>query len=245
MQIISHVFIIGVSLILVAATIAASFGTVPWPELSFRLGAQTIPDAGMYLQIGLTTLMVMICFFLPGNLRMMRLEQAHRSFQLSMEDIRQAYEMVHRADRRSVFSLSSEFDAMRKRMEYLREHPDLTHLEPELLEIAAQMSYQSRDLARIYSPERVERAKSFLRQRQEEVAQIEERLKLARVTCDEMRRWLADIDAGDRENSKGLRALENDLRDILPRLGYEVDDMRDGNIVVLTKPTAQTTPHKQ
>jgi uncharacterized protein YigA (DUF484 family) len=136
---------------------------------------------------------------------------------------------------------------MRKRMEYLRKHPDLSHLEPELLEVAAQMSHQSRDLARIYSVERVERAKTFIKQRQEEVAQTNERLTLARDTCDEIRKWVADIEAGERENTKGLRALENDLRDILPTLGYDVDDMRDANVLAMPKHATHPTigPQKQ
>lgn len=235
MQIVSHTVIIGGTLALVAATVAASFGALPWPELSLRWGAQYIPAAGMYAQLGVTALLIMLCFFLPANTRMARLERSHRAFQISMEDVRHAYEVVHNADRRSVFTLSSEFEEMRKRMEYLRQHPDLSHLEPELLEIAAQMSHQSRDLARIYSNDRVDRAKTFLKQRQEEVKLTQDRLALARTTCDEIRRWMAEIDAGERENTKGLRALENDLRDILPTLGYDVDDMRDANIVSLPK----------
>lgn len=247
MQIFSHVVIVGGTVALVLATAAAAFGALPWPELSLRWGAQYIPDAGMYGQLGLTALLVMLCFFLPANTRMSRLERSHRSFQISMEDVRRAYEVVHNADRRSVFTLSSEFDEMRKRLEYLRQHPDLSHLEPELLEIAAQMSHQSRDIARVYSVERVERAKVFLKQRQEEVAQTEERLKLARNTCYELRRWHDDLEAGERENTKGLRALENDLRDILPTLGYDVDEMRDANIVTLQKqPTHPSVgPQKQ
>jgi len=232
---------------MVAATLAAAFGALPWPELSLRWGAQYIPGAGMYGQIGLTALLVMLCFFLPANTRMSRLERSHRSFQISMEDVRRAYEVVHNADRRSVFALSSEFDDMRKRLEYLRQHPDLSHLEPELLDIAAQMSHHSRDIARIYSVERVDRAKIFLKQRQEEVTQTQERLKLARITCDEIRRWNADIEAGERANTKSLRALESDLRDILPTLGYDVDDMRDANVVSLPKQSTHPAvgPQKQ
>jgi len=246
MQVTSHFIIICTTVALVATTLAAAFGALPWPELSLRWGAQYSPNAGMYCQIGLTALMVMLCFFLPATTRMARLERSHRSFQISMQDVRRAYELVHNADRRSVFALSSEFEDMRKRMEHLRQHPDLSHLEPELLELAAQMSHHSRDIARVYSVERVERAKAFLKQRQEEVTQTQERLKLARHTCDELRRWSADIEAGERSNTKGLRALENDLRDILPTLGYDVDDMRDANIVPLQKqPTHPVGPQKQ
>lgn len=239
MQIASHVVIVGCTIGLVVATAAAAFGALPWPELSLRWGAHYIPDAGFYAQLGVTALMVMLCFFLPANTRMSRLERSHRAFQISMDDVRHAYEVVHNADRRSVFTLSSEFDEMRKRLEYLRQHPDLSHLEPELLEIAAQMSHHSRDLARVYSVERVDRAKAFLKQRQEEVTQMEERLKLARSTCDGLRSWVSDIESGERENTKGLRALEHDLRDILPTLGYDVDDLREANIVSLPKQPTQ------
>ncbi len=235
MQVISHAIIIGATVALIAASLAAFAGLLPWPELSLRWGGQYIPAAGLYAQLGLTGFFIMLCFFLPANTRMARLERSHRAFHISMEDVRRAYEVVHNADRRSVFTLSSEFEEMRKRMEYLRKHPDLSHLEPELLEVAAQMSHQSRDLARIYSVERVDRAKTFIKQRQEEVAQTTERLALARSTCDEIRKWMADIEAGERQNSKGLRALENDLRDILPTLGYDVDDMREANIVAMPK----------
>ncbi|MGO4908174.1 DNA repair protein [Pseudorhodobacter sp. W20_MBD10_FR17] len=247
MQVISHVILIGATIAMVSVSVAAVFGALPWPELSLRWGGQYIPSAGMYGQLGMTAFLIMVCFFLPANTRMARLERSHRAFQVSMDDVRRAYEVVHNADRRSVFSLSSEFEDMRKRMEYLRKHPDLSHLEPELLEIAAQMSHQSRDLARIYSIERVERAKTFIKQRQEEVAQTQERLKLARTTCDEIRQWIADIESGERENSKGMRALENDLRDILPTLGYDVEGMREANIVAMPKhPTHPSIgPQKQ
>jgi hypothetical protein len=246
MQIVSHAVIVGAAMGMVLASVLATFGVIPWPELSLRWGAHYIPNAGMYGQLGLTALMVMLCFFLPANTRMSRLERSHRAFQISMNDVRHAYEVVHNADRRSVFTLSSEFEDMRKRMEYLRQHPDLSHLEPELLEIAAQMSHHSRDIARIYSTERVERAKSFIKQRQEEANQMQDRLALARTTCDEIRAWMRDVEAGERTNTQSLRALENDLRDILPTLGYDVDDMREANVVALPKQSAQPhSPQKQ
>ena len=44
--------------------------------------------------------------------------------------VARAYRHAHAADRAGVFALSSEFDAMRARLEHLRKHPDLSHLEP-------------------------------------------------------------------------------------------------------------------
>ncbi len=178
----------------------------------------------------------MLCFFLPANARMARLERSHRSFQISMEDVRRAYSTAHAGDRAGVFALSGEFDALRTRMELLRKHPDLGLLEPELLQLAAQMSFESRDLARAYSDDRVARAKTFLQQRQEEVQALSERITLARQTCDALRRWLQDIEAEERQSHDQIRRLEADLREILPTLGYDFDEPREANVVALPKP---------
>ena len=88
----------------------------------------------------------------------------------TLTDITRAYGAVHAADRGDAFRFSTEFDAVRERLAYLRDHPDLSSLEPALLEVAAQMSHISKELAEVYSDERVNRARSFLEQRQYEVA---------------------------------------------------------------------------
>lgn len=222
----------------VTATAAATAGALPWPEMSLRWGGAYLPDAGMWVQVGLTVLLVFLCLWLPANARMARLEAGHRSFNMSLEDVRRAYEAAHAADRRSVFALSSEFESLRARMDHLRRHPDLAELEPELLTVAAQMSHESRELARLYSDERVGRAKMFLKQRQEEAARMAERIQLARTTCDELRRWLADVEAEERRQNLQIRRLEADLREILPALGYELDEPREANVVPLGLPAA-------
>jgi chromosome segregation ATPase len=157
---------------------------------------------------------------------------------MGMEDVSRAYRQAHASDRAGVFALSGEFDAMRTRMEHLREHPDMQHLEPELLQLAAQMSLETRDLARAYSDDKVARAKSFLKQRQEDVQALTDRLSLARRTCDELRRWLTDIEAEERSAQTQIRRLEADLKEILPTLGYafDMEDHRDANVVALPKP---------
>ena len=115
-------------------------------------------------------------------------------FRVTMSDVAQAYQAAHAADREGVFELTSEFDSVRERIEYLRRHPDLGSLQPELLEMAAQMSHESRDLAEIYSTERVERARHFLRQRQEEAEQMRHRVQAAFTTCSELRLWLERVE---------------------------------------------------
>lgn len=238
----AQALIVGCTLALLAVTAAAGLGWLPWPTLYLSFGSLTLPAAGMWVQIALCLLFCLLCFYLPANGRMARLERSHRSFAMGMEDVARAYRMAHAADRASVFALSGEFDAMRARMDHLRNHPDLGHLEPELLQMAAQMSLETRELARAYSDVKVARAREFLKQRQEEVHSLTDRLAIARRTCDELRRWSQDVDAEERMAQTQLRRLEADLKEILPSLGYlvDVDDLRDANVVSLPK-AAQVT----
>lgn len=237
------VLITGAALALCAATGGAVLGWLAWPEVAVGYGGVTWPAAGMWLQIGLTVFFVMLLFFLPANARMTRLERSHRSFAVGVEDVSRAYRMAHAADRTGVFALSSEFESVRARMENLRRHPDFGQLEPELLQLAAQMSHETRELARAYSDVKVARARMFLQQRQEEVHALTDRLAIARATCDELRRWLTDVEAEERQAQQQLKRLEADLREILPGLGYAVDfeDRVDGNVVSLPKPAPATT----
>ncbi|MDQ1848082.1 DNA repair protein [Gemmobacter fulvus] len=239
-QSLSYVAIISLTAFLIFASGLALLGQMPWPNLPLAWGPVALPQAGMWVQLGLTLLMICICFFLPANARMARLEKSHRTFQINMEDVKRAYALAHAADRTGVFSLSTEFEAMRQRMELLRKHPDLSQLEPELLELAAQMSFQSRDLARAYSEDKVGRARAFLTARQTEADAMAERIKLARMICDELRRWLEDVEAEERRNHDQIKRLEADLREVLPSLGYDFEDPREANVVALPKPAVKS-----
>lgn len=223
---------------LAVASGMAAFGLIPWPQIALFFGGQAVPQAGMWLQLGLMGLMILLLIFLPGNLRIARLERSHRNFALGMEDVARAYAQAHAADRKGVFALSSEFDGMRSRLEHLRKHPELRDLEPELLQLAAQMSFETRELARTYSDEKVARAKEFLKQRQEDVQALTDRLAIARRTCDELRRWLQDVEAEERIAQTQIKRLEADLKEILPELGYDFDhdEFREANVVQLPKP---------
>ena len=230
--------IVLVALGLVAASLAAALGALPWPDIALGYGGHPIADAGMWVQLVVTGLAVALTFYLPANSRMARLERSHRSFTVGMQDVAQAYATAHTADRAGAFALSGEFDAMRTRLEHLRHHPDLAHLEPELLQLAAQMSHETRDLARTYSDDKVNRAKIFLKQRQEEAQALTDRLSAARRTCDDLRRWLHDIEAEERTAQTQIRRLEADLKEILPTLGYDFDhsEPQDANVVSLSLP---------
>ena len=174
------------------STVMAALGLWAWVELPISYAGEPVEKAGMYAQIGLTFLAVGLCFFLPTNRRVMQLETSHRQFSMNMDDVTRAYGAVHAADRGEVFQMSSEFDSVRERLAYLRDHPDLSTLEPALLEVAAQMSHISRELATVYADEKIERARNFLKERQEEVNLFNSRLdqakgitKIGRASCRE------------------------------------------------------------
>ncbi len=206
---------------LTTATIMAALGNWAWVEIPFSYAGETVENAGIYLQITATVLAAGICFFLPSNIRIMQLENSHRKFSVSMDDVARAYGAVHAADRGRNFHLSSEFDAVRERLAYLRDHPDLSTLEPALLEAAAQMSHISRELADVYSDDKIERARSFLKQRQEEVNLFNDRLDQAKAISTEMKHWLHEVELEESVAAAQLARLSEEMSEILPQLGRE------------------------
>ena len=175
----------------------------------------------MYAQIAVSVLMVCLVFFLPSSFRVMRLETSHRQFMIRMEDVARAYAVAHSADRAGIFHAQSEFDAVRERLAHLRDHPDLQGLEPEVLEVAAQMSRISEDLARTYSDDRVARARAFLTQRQQEIALFEERLDAAKVVHGEIRHWLHRVETDEAVARSQLERLKTEIIEIFPEFASQ------------------------
>lgn len=234
-SVIAMYLVIGVATVALLLTLLAATGLLPWPMISAAYGPAAWPDAGMWMQIGVTALLLLLCVFLPANARMVRLESSHRDFTITMDDVARAYAIAHAADRKGTYALSSEFDAVRERIRFMRKHPDLAALEPAVLEVAAQMSKESRALAEVYSDDKVARARAFLTQRQEEVQAMKDRIAVARLTCDELRRWRDDVVAEERVAETQIQRLEADLREVLPMLGYALEDEPD-NVVQMSKP---------
>ncbi len=224
---------------LLAASVMAGLGQWPWIDLDLYLGGARIENAGMLAQTGLTVLAVSLCFFLPSNRRILQLENSHRSFSIGMQDVARAYAAVHAADRTGHFQLSSEFDAVRERLAYLRDHPDLSNLEPQLLEIAAQMSHISRELAEVYSDDKIARARSFLQQRQQEVEQFNGRLDRAKGITTELKHWLHEVELEESVAAAQLNRLREELREILPEAGIETIVRSDDTVVELPPKAAE------
>ncbi len=235
-QQLSLFFIAALAAGMIGLSLASAFGLLAWPQLALSFNNVPLENAGMIAQIGLTTLVTGLLFFLPANVRMMRLEHSHRDFQVRMDDVARAYRAAHEDDRKKLFRIGSEFDSVRERLLHLRQHPDLGGLEPEILELAAQMSHEARDLADIYATEKVERARLFLRQRQQEVEKVQENLSLARTSIDELRHWMLQVETEEGVAAKQIGLLERDLFELLPQLGYDIgveEQPRDATVVPL------------
>ncbi len=230
------------ALFAVTTTILSAFGILPWLSLQAGLSNGATIDAGIYIQIGLTALILMLVFYLPSNARMMALENTHRKFTMNMQDVAGAYQVAHAADRSGAFALASEFDAVKERMAFLRDHPDLQGLEPQVLELAAQMSQISQELAETYGDTKVERARAFLRQRQEEVEQFQQRIEEAQIIQHELRQWTRDIEIEESIAKSQLARLRDELFDLLPELSAQLqsptDDQTPGSVVAMTPPRA-------
>ena len=221
MQRLALIFFAACAAGLTTASIMATFGYWAWIDIPLNYAGEPVENAGMYLQIAETVLAAGICFFLPANARIMQLENSHRRFTVSMDDVSRAYGAVHAADRGRNFQLSSEFDAVRERLAYLRDHPDLSTLEPALLETAAQMSHISRELAEVYSDDKISRARDFLKQRQEEIDQFNSRLDQAKSISTEMKHWLHEVELEESVAAAQLARLSEEMSEILPQLGRE------------------------
>ncbi|WP_298261932.1 DNA repair protein [uncultured Litoreibacter sp.] len=236
-QRVALVAVILFSCVVIGATLAAALGLAPWLSFTASYGETVLPYAGMITQLFLAALAISLCFYLPSNRRIMELEKSHRSFHISMEDVTRAYLTAHKADKDELFTLSSEFDSVRERIMHLRDHPDLHTLEPSVLEVAAQMSRESRDLASIYSQEKVDRARTFLRERQHEIETYREQIALAQQTCADLKRWSQQVNVEDSVVNAQMQRLEADLAEILPLIGYEMADAPEPeNVVALPKP---------
>jgi hypothetical protein len=229
--------VIGLSAI--AYSVASAVGYAPWLTFTARFGDVFVPNAGMITQIVVTVILASLFFFMPSAGRIMSLERSHRDFKLSMEDVARAYHLCHTADRAGVFTMSSEFDAVRERLAYLRDHPDLDSLEPSVLELAAQMSHQSRELSDIYNDEKVLRAKTFLQQRQQEAERQQTLIVEAHHALRDIRKWSQQVELEESVVASQLSQLEEQLEATLPALGYTLGKESAEIVPLPQKPAAE------
>lgn len=199
-------------------SLAAALGQVPWLEMTATFGDVAYPRAGMAVQLSVTALMLALCFYLPSNSRMLRLENSHRSFHIGMRDVTRAYSDAHSHDRQGAFTLRSEFDSVRERIEFLRQHPDLRDLESGVIEVAAQMSHIARELAHTYSDANVARARDYLVQRQQEIEDFNDRLADAKAINTELKRWYDRVELEESVARSQLDWLREELAGVMPEI---------------------------
>lgn len=238
LQSVATVVVAGAALAIGAFTIAGIAGLAPTLDMPLTFGTTEIADGGLYVQIAVALLLVAVVSALPSGFRVLALERTHRDFTISMSDIADAYAVSHAADRNGAFQLSKEFDAVKERIHFLRDHPDLGNLEPEILEAAAQMSFASRELAQVYSAENVSRARGFLRHRQEEIEMFDQRIDSALAACRDLRRQLEMVEVEESAMESRLKAMEEEFGDMLEELGFARTRRGEGNVIALPNVTA-------
>ncbi len=239
----AQVVVASIAIMLAGLTIGSALGYLPWPQIPLSLGRFTLPDAGKWLQIGLTFLLILQSFLLLPTPRGIHVGAPPR-LDVGIEDIARAYRIAHSADRSNGFPMASEFESMRARMEYLGRHPDLSRLEPELLRLAAMMSQESKPLADAFSDEKIARAQDFLDRRQAEAQALSDRLGRARAICRSLRNRIDEIEEEEETSRAGLEKLDEELRALLPALGYAIDieGRPSSNIVPLRKKEKRRLP---
>ncbi len=198
----------------VVATALAGAGILPWPQVSLAYGGEIIPWFGMALQIGVTAFLVLLALFIPSAQRVLRLETSHRRFEIDMDDITRAYRAAHWADRKEMFDMHREFDAVRERYQHLKSQPELAEMDAELLTIAAQMSEQTRDLAEVYSEAKVARVRESLLQRRTDAMNLETRIQQTFAELRELKRLMQDVDAEEGKVAAKLQTLREEVAEI-------------------------------
>lgn len=209
-----------VALSALGVMVLSAIGAMPWLTMTATFGSYNFPEAGPILQLAVTAILCLMLFFVPASVRVLNLERAHRAFRVSMQDVARAYHVAHTADRAGLFTLSAEFDQVRERMAFLRDHPDMAQLESDILTLAAQMSQQARHLADVYSDAKVARARDFLAQRQHEAEAQQSRIVEALHILRDIRRWSDQVETEEAIVASQLSQLDEQLQTVLPALGY-------------------------
>jgi hypothetical protein len=103
--------------------------------------------------------------------------------------------------------------------------------------MAAQMSHESRELAEVYSTERVERAQHFLRQRQEEADRMAARVSAASATCRELKGWLERVEIDEDCARSALARFREELEPLIHLLDLGPVGASGSNVEIFSQRT--------
>ena len=221
-------YYIGLSIVLLAFFTPLAYSGLIWaevvvmPVLNIVTKNDTVYNVVPYLGMGLSSFGLVMITFIPGSKRTLLLELSHRNFHIGTTDVAEAYYQVHTADRAGAFKLPSEFEGIRERFEYLRSLPDFENAEPEILTLAAQMSYVNRAVAVAFNDDTVARANDFIAQRKHELTRVEERLESARGLLLRVRQEATALALAEQVQDSQLSRFMTEICEQLAPLGFQI-----------------------
>ena len=171
--------------------------------------------------------------FVPSAKRLLQLELSHRSFRTGMEDVRQAFYIAFSADRNGMFRLNEQFDAVSERIRFLTRYPELQGKEPEILALAAQMSFEARELACRYSTENVTRANAIIAERLAEIEKVETTLSAIERTKAEAKRIIERLAAMQGTAAGQFETDLCELETLLGPYGFVRQSDTETNVVTM------------
>lgn len=171
--------------------------------------------------------------FIPSAKRLMKLELSHRSFRTGMEDVRQAFYIAFSADRSGMFRLTEQFDAVSERIRFLKNHDELINKEPEILTLAAQMSFEAKELAARYSTENVARAHNIIAERLHEVEAVETLITNIERTRTDAKRTLERLATIKNTAGERLEVTMQELETLLEPYGFVRQAAPETNVVTM------------
>lgn len=218
-MIVAQGFILAFAALLLTRSIAAGLGWLAWPRIDVVLAGEPLPMAGMWLQLGVTAVAVLLALFLPA----VETGASPRRARRSTPPVTRATPPARGP------ALVTVLDTRRPPRQPLPALADLRHLETG--------PARPGRAADGFSDETVHRIETILKRRQEAAQAMSGRVALAQSLSDELRRWLGDVKAKERAAQSQMRRLEADLKEILPALGYhlDADDLRGSNVIRLPR----------
>jgi hypothetical protein len=209
---------------------------VTWPAVNVMLTDGTVHNASVYMGAILSLIGIVICALVPGSKRVLKLEQTHRDFHVAMNDVENAYKCAHVEDSKGAFKLPGEFEGVRERFEFLKSQSDLQDLEPEILLLAAQMSYQTRAVAKTFNTESVARAEDFLKQRRYELERGEAQIALALTVLGRVKSEAKALALDEQVQDSQISRIVAEIAEELAPLGFQVTP-RQNTVVEFTMAT--------
>lgn len=184
---------------------------------------------------GVVAALISLVIVIPNAWQVDKLKVAHREFTIKMADVREAYQAIHEADRVAIVEDGEQFDRIRERMDRALKDPKLKDLRSESLLAGAQMADESMELARYFSPEKIEQAKMMVTLLLEQVTDLEENTARAHQAKVEINKLLEEATTREHTARTQLAGYRDEIETILETVGYTLTPDSTSHIVSLPK----------